>query len=320
MKNINKILICAICGTLLCSCSNKDEYSAPIVEYRPRSVSHSQNLYTVQDGDTIGTIASKLGVTRAELIKKNNLMPPYELLQGQKLLIPPKLVDADELNALPHKVSDKSTTSNIAIVQEGGLKTEYDSENRQQTNLPSMSSTTAQSREQTQLDDDLLVESSVSQLSDSQELKRTDTGTKEDLQELKSSKYVWPVASGRTRISKKFDNASGHVLITTPGRTPVKTIADGIVKMAGKPNSEQLARFGNMIVIQHKELSKVSIYANVIDLKVKNGQTVSAGDTIALVGQKGIRGMTENPALYFEIDKTAKGKKRQPIDPCTVLP
>jgi len=79
-------------------------------------------------------------------------------------------------------------------------------------------------------------------------------------------------------------------------------------------------RFGNMIVIQHKTLKKVSIYANVVDLKVKVGQTVSTGDIIASVGQTGIRGMTTNPALYFEIDQITNGKKRQPMDPSNILP
>jgi len=45
-----------------------------------------------------------------------------------------------------------------------------------------------------------------------------------------------------------------------------------------------------------------------------------AFNIIASVGQTGIRGMTTNPALYFEIDQITNGKKRQPMDPSNILP
>ena len=199
-------------------------------------------------------------------------------------------------------------------MQEGGLQTEY-TDTKNDDNFPTLAS----SLKFNDSEEEPLIENSAVQLGTTQELTNSET-TSALPTETPSSTYIWPVANGRSRITKKFDQQSGNILISTPGKTPVKAIADGIVKMAGKSGNEQLVRFGNMIVIQHKSLSKVSIYANVIDLKVKPGQSVSGGDTIALVGQSGIRGMTTTPALYFEIDKTAKGQKRQPVDPCTVLP
>ncbi len=313
MESFSKVLISCCCGGLLCSCSNRptDDYE-PIVEYHPRSIANTQKLYIVQDGDTVGSIATAYDVTRAEIIKLNNLMPPYELIPGQKLIIPTKPVDAEDLNALSSSKSLKA--SNVTIVQEGGLQTEY-TDTKNDDNLPTLAS----SLKLNESEEEPLIENSAVQLGTTQEL--TNSETTSDLStETPSSTYVWPVANGRSRITKKFDQQSGNILISTPGKTPVKAIADGIVKMAGKSGNEQLVRFGNMIVIQHKSLSKVSIYANVIDLKVKPGQSVSGGDTIASVGQSGIRGMTTTPALYFEIDKTAKGQKRQPVDPCTILP
>lgn len=322
MKNLNKFLICYCCGVLLCACSNRgsNDYE-PIVEYHPRNVGDTQKLYIVQEYDTVGSIAISKGITRAEIINLNNLTPPYELIPGQKLIVPTKPVNADDLNAMQSKKS--VNTPNITIVQEGGLQTEY-SDSKNNDTLPTLSTSHNEIHDNNKVQDAPLIEDSSIQLSTDQKLSTPESITKNITeQSIPQSVYVWPVANGRNRISKKFDQQSGNVLISTPGRTPVKAIASGVVKMAGKSGDERLVRFGNMIVIQHESLSKVSIYANVIDLKIKPGQTVSAGDTIALVGQTGIRGMTTTPALYFEIDTTTKnasGKKRRPIDPCTVLP
>ena len=307
MSNTYKILTCSALSILLTACSNNRQSNISVtpVEFRNhRSI--SQTLYTVQEGDTVGSVANTHGMTRTELIQKNNLSAPYELLPGQKLII-----KTNGVRPMDTKSSKNTESLNVSIVQEGGLETEYSS-TKHEVSKPLLL------KAEPSLESTSLVQLGSEKETDIVEVEKTIASTN-DYDELSSS-YVWPVASGRKRISKAFDSQSGNILISTPGRTPVKAIADGIVKMAGKSGNEQLVRFGNMIVIQHKPLNKVSIYANVIDLKVKTGQLVSAGDTIASVGQTGIRGMTTEPVLYFEIDQTGKGKKRRPIDPCEVLP
>ena len=317
MKNMNKTLIPIFVCVLLSSCNKAvDEVEETPVERRQWHVVPEQNLYTVQDGDTVGSIATAHGVTRGELIKVNKLVPPYGLFAGQRLVIP-SLSNATDDTVVPRTQSQIlvqnpiTQNSNVSIVQKGGLETEY---GVSQNDAAGSLQQAQQAEQQTAECEEQSEKGAGADLGVAQELVEVDEFP------ISTTTYVWPVANGRTRISKAFDTQSGNVLISTPGRTPVKAIADGVVKMAGKSGNEQLVRFGNMIVIQHKSLEKVSIYANVIDLKVKAGQRVSAGDLIASVSQSGIRGMTTNPALYFEIDKTTNGKKRQPIDPCSVLP
>lgn len=318
MKNINKVFISISIGCVLTSCStNQVDREETPVELRQRHVVQSENLYCVQNGDTVGSIAIAHGVKRGELISANNLLPPYELYPGQRLIIPTSFkqqnIDAESLNS----AQDKGLKSNLNtqnskfnIVQKGGLEVEYG----EQTAVKNTNDNKQEQEESEPEYPNSLNERSVIDLNASQELVEVDETP------ISTATYVWPVANGRARITKSFDAKSGNILISTPGRTPVKAVADGIVKMAGKSGNEQLVRFGNMIVIQHKDLEKVSIYANVIDLKVKSGQKVSAGDLIASVSQSGIRGMTTNPVLYFELDKTTSGKKRQPVNPCDVLP
>ncbi len=313
MNGTNKYLVSIICCILLTACSREHrEYEETPVELRHHNIVSENDLYIVQNGDTIGSIATAYGVTRGELIRKNNLLPPYSLHIGQRIVVPCKPSGTNFTQS--QRVSQTSVVqnSNVSIVQKGGLETEY-----------------GISSNETVLDKSLqnepVEQSSNDCLEQSEERTAIELGNTQELVEvdetpISTTTYVWPVANGRSRITKAFDRQSGNILISTPGRTPVKAIADGVVKMAGKSNNEQLVRFGNMIVIQHKELEKVSIYANLIDLKVKAGQRVSAGDHVALVSQSGIRGMTTNPALYFELDKTTNGKKRKPINPCDVLP
>jgi LysM repeat protein len=44
--------------------------------------------YTVQAGDTLGTIATTLGVSLADLAAANNLAEPYVIFPGDELVVP----------------------------------------------------------------------------------------------------------------------------------------------------------------------------------------------------------------------------------------
>ncbi len=71
-----------------------------------------------------------------------------------------------------------------------------------------------------------------------------------------------------------------------------------------------LKSYGNMVIIKHSE-RYLSAYANNHTMLIREGQRVSAGESIATMGQR-IDGKT---LLHFEIRRDGK-----PIDPLKRLP
>ena len=74
--------------------------------------------------------------------------------------------------------------------------------------------------------------------------------------------------------------------------TPIKAAADGVVKRAAWTGT-----YGNLVIISHGNGIE-TYYAHCSKLLVKVGQTVSSGDTIALVGSTG---NSTGPHLHFEV-------------------
>lgn len=91
------------------------------------------------------------------------------------------------------------------------------------------------------------------------------------------------------------------MVIAAPNGTPVRAIANGRVILAG-----QLTGYGYMVIIKHGE-SDLSLYGFNQAVFVKPNQLVSAGQTIAQVGNTG---EISRPALYFGISR-----KGVPVNP-----
>ena len=117
-------------------------------------------------------------------------------------------------------------------------------------------------------------------------------------------KLAWPVAGklvasfGQTRAGGvKWDG----VLVTGAQGTPVHAIYHGRVVYA-----DWLSGLGLLTIIDHGD-GYLSLYGHNERLYKEVGERVTAGDTIATLGDTGGRA---NPALYFEIRKGGR-----PIDP-----
>ena len=91
-------------------------------------------------------------------------------------------------------------------------------------------------------------------------------------------------------------------MISANAGTPIKAIAAGRVEA-----TDWLEGYGNLVMINHGR-NDVSIYAYTQSILVKEGARVSAGQTIATVGNSGGQ---SRPALYFGI--TQNGKSVNPM-------
>jgi septal ring factor EnvC (AmiA/AmiB activator) len=117
-------------------------------------------------------------------------------------------------------------------------------------------------------------------------------------------KLAWPVA-GRLVASYGQVRAGGMkwdgVLLAGAQGTPVRAVYHGRVVYA-----DWLSGLGLLTIIDHGD-GYLSLYGHNERLYKEVGERVTAGETIATVGDSGGR---SSPALYFEIRKAGK-----PVDP-----
>lgn len=74
--------------------------------------------------------------------------------------------------------------------------------------------------------------------------------------------------------------------------TPARTVGDGVVEFAGVQNG-----FGNVVFVKHAN-NQETVYAHLSKINVQQGQKVSQGQTIGLVG---MTGWATGPHLHFEV-------------------
>ena len=87
-----------------------------------------------------------------------------------------------------------------------------------------------------------------------------------------------------------------------PNGTPVRSVGDGVVEMAGWQNG-----YGNVVQITHNN-DRATIYAHLSRIDVRKGQRVDQG---AMVGTVGATGWATGPHLHFEFK--VRGQQQNPL-------
>jgi lipoprotein NlpD len=137
--------------------------------------------------------------------------------------------------------------------------------------------------------------------------KKTKTATKSTwVPSNKRLSWRWPV-NGKI-ISTYSKSAAGRKGIDIAGKSGQKVSAAAAGKVVYSGNG--LPRYGNLIIIKHND-TYLSAYAHNKYLIVKDGQTVKAGQKIALLGRTG----AQRDQLHFEIRRNG-----EPVDPMRFLP
>ena len=121
---------------------------------------------------------------------------------------------------------------------------------------------------------------------------------------------VMPIDGARltSTFGPRWGTLHGGVDLAAPMMTPEYAAMDGIVLQAGPASG-----FGLAVYIQHSN-GDVTVYGHMEQILVEAGQTVQAGDTIALVGN---RGQSTGPHLHFEV--RIGGLSGEPVDPLSYL-
>lgn len=118
-------------------------------------------------------------------------------------------------------------------------------------------------------------------------------GFGEDFQIWRNGKYVW--------FYKDIYKLKGHggIDYRASNGTPVYSANDGFIMYAGYDNIN-----GNMVQVWNEEKGFKTLYGHNSELKVKYGDTVKAGDLIALSGGTGDG---TGPHLHFGLNLTGAG-------------
>ncbi|MGQ9512965.1 MAG: peptidoglycan DD-metalloendopeptidase family protein [Thermodesulfitimonas sp.] len=227
--------------------------------------------YRVAAGDTLCGIARRYGVGAALIARANGLSLSDPIYAGQYLLVP--------AGGLSHRVVPGDTLRDIAC-RYGVPVEEIVRANGLDAGAPLL------------VGAELLVPISP-------EIPETqDRGDREPLS--------WPVPGP---ISSPFGLRDGRphegIDIAAPAGTPVRAAAGGQVIYAGPTGT-----YGLLVILQHDD-ARTTCYAHCDEVYVVPGQTVTAGEVIAAVGNTG---RSTGPHLHFEVRVNGT-----PYDPVTFL-
>lgn len=267
------------------------------------------NLYIVQKGDTLYSIALNNGIDQKDLAQWNNIQDPGAIHIGQQLSLSspfptaqPSLFPLPEPmlpspagmatpNAVPPFEEKSMVNTNKLKVEPKAFKLPYSEQAvallKGGADAPAMAILKA----------------------DPAAEKKVDAGTgsvppaAEALRDDDRVEWIWPV---KGKVLEGFSESTKGIDIAGKSGQPVSASAAGKVVYSGAG----LRGYGKLIIIKHNP-TYLSAYAHNDKLLVKEGQTVAKGQKIAEMGSTD----TNLVKLHFEIRKNGK-----PVDPMKHLP
>lgn len=245
----------------------------PTIQTEPYRAQTIQT-HVVKTGDTLGSIARTYGLKLATLLWANTLTERSLIRIGQRLVILP-------VDGIHYRVTRGDTLGAIAKRYQSDVAKILKANNLANPNavaigelliIPDGIMPTARPRQPT---------SFIARVRDT----IAPSGTN-----IRSSGFIWPTSA--RRITQYFSWRHAGVDIAGPPSNKIYASAAGIVTFAGRASG-----YGLSVVVNHGS-GKQTRYAHSRQLFVKNGQSVSQGETIAMVGNTG---RSTGPHLHFEI-------------------
>ena len=250
-----------------------------------------EKTYTVQAGDVFSKIAAQHNLTTAELTKLNNGVGEKDVIQvGQQL-----------------KVTSLKPLINIAVVREKRAREEVEFKNQIKNSTEmfkgdskviqegsnGVKEVTYRIREQNGIPIGKSIEEEVI----IKEVKNNivTKGTKV-IPSRGSGSFTWPAEGGyiSSKMGSRWGSVHRGIDIARPSGFDIKAADNGVVISSGKDGT-----YGNKVVVDHKNGFQTT-YAHLASIKVQNGQTVSAGTKLGVMGSTG---RSTGIHLHFEVRK-----------------
>lgn len=258
-----------------------------------------KELYTVQAGDVLGSIAKAHNLTTAELVQLNPSITVKSVLQiGQQLNVTvekpyvsvktvyeKKQVEVVDFTKIV-KEDDTMLKGKSVVKQEGASgKKEVSYVISEENGVRT---------ERVQIDEKMLVEP---------EDRIVVVGTKV-VPSIGTGTFVWPANGGRisSQMGTRWGRYHYGIDIARPSNYTIKASDNGTVKTAGRH-----ATYGNYIVINHNN-GYETLYAHLSKIDVKVGQVVEQGSSIGVMGSTG---RSTGTHLHFEVHKN--GTEENPL-------
>lgn len=240
----------------------------------------SIEIYIVQSGDTIGSIAQQFGISASTILWQNNLGWNSTIRPGQSISILP-------VSGVAHTVKSGDTVSSIAkryqvdsptIIEFNKLADAADIRAGETLIVPNgikptvIAARPVQTRALPEVLKDIFVPSSYT---------GGETG----------SRFLWPLLSNR--ITQYFRLRHTGVDVGDKTGKPIYAAESGKVERAGWNSGG----YGYHVIINHGN-GVQTLYAHASRILVKAGDVVTRGQTIALIGSTG---RSSGPHLHFEV-------------------
>lgn len=280
---------------MLGACSSGSKIFGYTIWERPQnSFQQRASSAVVRKGDTLYSISKSNNVPLREVIELNQLRPPYTLKIGQTIRLPQAQYHIVEKGDTLYNISKRYNVDMTTLSRTNNIQPPFTLKIGQKLLMPGTLVTKQQYSAVTTSG------ATQNKISSSNQRSAQPVTTYFQPSTKREQKFAWPV---KGQIISKFGPiAKGRnndgINIKAPKGTPVKAADKGTVAYAGN----ELKGFGNLILIKHPD-GWVTAYAHNDTIKVRKGQTVAKGATIATVGSTG--GVSQ-PQLHFE---TRAGKK-----------
>jgi murein DD-endopeptidase MepM/ murein hydrolase activator NlpD len=230
--------------------------------------------YTVQEGDTISSIAEKFGVSQDTIIWQNDLGSNAKIKVGQTIEILP-------VTGIAHKVGKGDTVYSVAK--------KYDTSPQAIVDFPYNTFTNDETFELA-IGQIIVVPDGVKpnaiQTSPRRRLITPDAGSV-----VASGNFVWPAGG---RITQYFAWYHKGIDIANSSAPNILAADSGTVVVAGWPDAYG---YGNRVIIDHGNGYR-TLYGHLSSIYVVPGQTVSRGSAI---GRMGTTGRSTGVHLHFEV-------------------
>ena len=280
----------------------KAEAARPVT---PQIAPSTNGLHTVQRGDTLYAIAFANNLDYREVARWNRLDSADRIMVGQvlKLTPPPGAVEIKPLDESAPLEARPLAEPTLVRTPQAVLLPYTEANWAQVTSAPPKTVATAPATAPTPPAATAPASSSAAPVAApvspvASAPAATPTAS------LAVASWLWPTEG---TLAGRFGAAGGKGIDIVGARnTPVKAVAPGKVVYSGSG----LRGYGRMLIVKHAG-EYLSAYAHNETILVKEGDTVSAGQKIALMGDSD----ADRVKLHFEIRRYGK-----PLDPLDFLP
>ena len=261
------------------------EKNAAMAKKSPREKDWRPNSYVVQKGDTLFSIAFNYGIDYHDLAEMNGIKDPGLISIGQEIRLFPNgarsAVAVAPIAVKPIGILVKDQPKLVKFPYSAAAMAQIDKVQQQTTPAATIVAKVPQAASVTARDDSA------------------------DVNEDPVLEWSLPARGKLVGQFSESDNRKGIDIAGKLGE-PVMASASGKVVYSGSG----LRGYGKLIIIKHNN-TYLSAYAHNDKILVKEGQSVTRGQKIALMGKTD----ASQVELHFEVRRFGK-----PVDPAKYLP